>query len=206
MWRASGRPRAPDGRSPQDDDTRPGRTAGARRARGPQPPSPDGAAPVDATPGRRRPTLSLKGRALQLLSRREHSRLELERKLAAHETEPGELAKVLDELQARGFIDEQRVIDSLLHQRAGRLGASRLRQELAAKGVDAEAAAQALAGLKESEPARARSLWLKRFGEPPTDARERARQMRFLLARGFSADVAARAMRALPDEDDGEAH
>nr|WP_295526660.1 recombination regulator RecX [uncultured Pseudacidovorax sp.] len=150
--------------------------------------------------------MSLKGRALQLLSRREHSRLELERKLAAHETEPGELAKVLDELQARGFIDEQRVIDSLLHQRAGRLGTSRLRQELAAKGVDAAAAADALAGLKESEPARARALWLKRFGKPPTDARERGRQMRFLLARGFSADVAARAMRALPDEDDGEAH
>lgn len=203
MWRASGRPRAPDGRAPQDD-TPPDRTAGLRQARGPRAPATDGAADAEAAPARRRPTLSLKGRALQLLSRREHSRLELERKLAAHEAEPGELARVLDELQARGFIDEQRVIDSLLHQRAGRLGASRLHQELAAKGVDAEAAAHALAGLKESEPERARALWLRRFGEPPADARERGRQMRFLMARGFSAEVAARAMRAPPDEDEAD--
>ena len=36
---------------------------------------------------------SLKGRALRLLSQREHSRAELERKLAPHEEVPGELAK-----------------------------------------------------------------------------------------------------------------
>ena len=52
-----------------------------------------------------RPTLSLKGRALRLLSGREHSRAELERKLAAHEQEPGQLKRVLDELQTRDFIN-----------------------------------------------------------------------------------------------------
>ena len=56
--------------------------------------------------------LSLKGRALRLLSGREHSRAELERKLAPHETEPGQLRRVLDELQAKDFINEQRVVDS----------------------------------------------------------------------------------------------
>ena len=60
------------------------------------------------------PTLSLKGRALRLLSGREHSRAELERKLAAHEEEPGQLARILDELQARDFINEQRVVDSVI--------------------------------------------------------------------------------------------
>ena len=50
-----------------------------------------------------RPTLSLKGRALRLLSGREHSRAELEKKLAPHEEEPGQLARVLDELQAKGL-------------------------------------------------------------------------------------------------------
>ena len=54
-------------------------------------------------------TPSLKGRALRLLSGREHSRLELERKLAPFEEEPGSLAAALDELQAKGFISEQRV-------------------------------------------------------------------------------------------------
>ena len=81
-------------------------------------------------------TLSLKGRALRCLASREHSRLEMERKLASHETEPGELARVLDDLQAKGFISEQRVVESVVNRRAARHGASRIRQELLGKGID----------------------------------------------------------------------
>src|SRR6478672_12274867 len=91
---------------------------------------------------------SLKGRALRLLSQREHSRAELERKLARHEEEPGQLARVLDELQAKDFISEQRVVDSVLHRRAPRLGAGRLRQELQAKGIGGELVAQAVQQLR----------------------------------------------------------
>ncbi len=65
------------------------------------------------------PQLSLKGRALRLLSGREHSRQELERKLAPREEEPGQLRRILDELQAKGFIDERRVAESVLHRRSG---------------------------------------------------------------------------------------
>ncbi len=89
-----------------------------------------------------RPQLSLKGRALRLLSGREHSRAELERKLAGHEEEPGQLRRVLDDLQAKGFIDDARVAESVVHRRAGKLGAARIRQELQAKGLDAELVAQ----------------------------------------------------------------
>jgi len=139
--------------------------------------------------------ISLKGRALKLLAGREHSRAELQRKLAAHETEPGELARVLDELQARGFIDEQRVIESVLYRRASRLGSARVRQELLAKGLDPQAVAEAVAGLQGSEVARAREVWRRKFGEPPRDATERARQVRFLLARGFGAETVRRVVR-----------
>src|SRR3954463_6571506 len=125
--------------------------------------------------------LSLKGRALRLLAGREHSRKELERKLAQHEAEPGQLKTALDDLQARGFIDEQRVVDSLLHRRAGRLGAGRIKQELQAKGLDAERVAVAVASLRGSEVDRAREVWRRRFGTLPADARERAKQGRFLL-------------------------
>ncbi|MBP9150560.1 MAG: recombination regulator RecX, partial [Rhodoferax sp.] len=69
--------------------------------------------------------LSLRGRALRLLSGREYARLELERKLAPFEEAPGSLAGVLDDLQARGFISEQRVVESLLNRRAAKLGAAR---------------------------------------------------------------------------------
>jgi len=138
---------------------------------------------------------SLKGRALKLLAAREHSRKELERKLAPHEPEPGQLKTALDELQARGFIDEQRVVDSLVHRRAGRLGTGRIRQELQAKGLDAERVALAVASLKATEVERAREVWRKKFGEPPRDAAERARQARFLAARGFGGDVIQRVLR-----------
>lgn len=138
---------------------------------------------------------SLKGRALRLLSRREYSRAELTRKLAGYEETPGTLAQALDELEARGFISEARVVQSVLHQRAPRLGAARVRQELQAKGIAPEAVTEAVAQLHASELTRARALWQRRFGEPPTEARERARQIRFLLARGFSGEVAARCLR-----------
>ncbi len=142
---------------------------------------------------------SLKGRALRLLSQREHSRQELERKLAGHETEPGQLAKALDELQARGFISEARVIESVIHRRAGKLGTSRVRQELAAKGLSGEAVAQALEGLRETELARAREVWTRKFGEPARDPKEKARQIRFLVSRGFAAEVVRRVVQGADD-------
>lgn len=145
--------------------------------------------------------ISLKGRALRLLAGREHSRAELQRKLSAHETEPGELVKALDELEAKGFINEQRVLESVLHRRSARLGAARVRQELQAKGLDPQAVAEAVAGLQGSEEARAREVWRKRFAGPPADAVERGKQMRFLLTRGFGAEVVRRVVRGAPADD-----
>ena len=138
--------------------------------------------------------LSLKGRALRLLGTREHSRAELERKLAPHEDEPGQLAQILDDLQAKGFIDEQRVVDSVLHRRAPRLGAARVKQELQAKGLPAPLVAEAVDMLRGTDLERAREVWQRRFGVVPADARERARQARFLLARGFGGDVVQRVL------------
>ena len=145
---------------------------------------------------------SLKGRALRLLAQREHSRAELQRKLAAHEEAPGELAQALDELQAKGFIDEQRVIESVIHRRAARLGASRVRQELQAKGLPAEAVAQAVGELRGSEVERAREVWRKKFGRVPTDAAERAKQMRFLAARGFGGEAIRRVVTGADEDAD----
>ena len=138
---------------------------------------------------------SLKGRALRLLGQREHSRSELERKLARYEEEPGTLARALDELAAKDFISEARVVQSVLHQRAARHGAARVRQELLHKGIAPEAVAEAIAALAGSELQRAREVWQQRFGTPPHDAAERAKQMRFMLARGFAAGVVAKVLR-----------
>ena len=144
--------------------------------------------------------ISLKGRALRLLAGREHSRAELERKLAPHEEAPGDLKRALDDLQAKGFIDEQRVIESVVHRRAARLGAQRVRQELQAKGLAPDAVAQAVAALQGTEVQRAREVWRKKFGEPAVDAAGRARQMRFLATRGFGGDTIRRVIGGSDDD------
>ena len=145
--------------------------------------------------------LSLKGRALRALSGREHSRAELERKLASHEEEPGQLQRVLDELQAKGFISDQRVAESVLHRRAAKLGSGRIRQELQGKGLDGELIQQAVEQLKGSELPRAREVWQRKFGTLPHDAASRGKQARFLAARGFSGDVIRRVLAGAGDPD-----
>lgn len=143
---------------------------------------------------------SLKGRALRLLSGREHSRLELEQKLKHFEEEPGTLSQALDELQAKGFINQQRVIESIVHRRAAKLGLTRIRQELQGKGLDPEAVAEALATVQTTECERAMEVWRKKFAAPPVDAQAAARQMRFLASRGFGSDVIRRVMAGASDE------
>ena len=147
-------------------------------------------------------SLSLTGRALRLLSAREHSRAELERKLSRFEEVPGSLAEVLDKLEAKDFINAQRVVDSVVYRRSAKLGVGRIRQELQAKGLDAEPIAQAVVLLKTTETARAQEVWRKKFGTAATTRDERAKQARFLAGRGFSGEAIARVVAGAFDPDD----
>ncbi len=78
---------------------------------------------------------SLRARALRLLTLREHSRLELQRKLGPHAEVEAQLDVLLDELERQGLLSVQRVVESLLHQRSACHGNLRLRQALSAKGL-----------------------------------------------------------------------
>ena len=142
---------------------------------------------------------SIKGRALRLLAMREHTRPELEKKLARHDPDPDALRQALDELQAKGFISEARVVESVLHSRGSRLGARRVRQELQAKGVSDVALVHAMDQLRATELDRARQVWQKKFGQVATEPKERARQARFLLARGFGSEVVRRVTQSDDD-------
>jgi len=146
---------------------------------------------------------SLKGRALRLLSTREHSRAELQRKLQPYEEEPSTLQAALDELVSKGFVSESRVVESVVNRRANKLGSARIQQELQAKGLDADLVAAALTDLRSTELARAREVWRKRFGQPPMDIKERARQMRFLAGRGFSGEAIRQVVSGADDQVDG---
>jgi regulatory protein len=147
-------------------------------------------------------SLSLTGRALRLLSAREHSRAELERKLSRFEEVPGSLTEVLDKLEAKDFINAQRVVDSVIYRRSAKLGVGRIRQELQAKGLDAEPIAQAVVLFKTTETARAQEVWRKKFGATATNPNERAKQARFLAGRGFSGEAIARVVAGAFDPDD----
>ena len=149
------------------------------------------------------PKLSLTGRALRLLSGREHSRAELQRKLAPHEETPGELAAVLDKLAAKDLQSDQRAVDSLVYRRSAKLGTQRLRQEMQSKGMDPQAFAQAVDVLRTSEQARAHEVWRKKFGSPANTPAERAKQVRFLAGRGFSGEAIARVVSGAFDADEG---
>ena len=135
---------------------------------------------------------SLKGRALRLLSQREHSRKELEQKLKPHEETQGELAEALDFLAATDFINEKRVVESVVNRRSSKLGAARVRQELMAKGLPADDIAEAVEAMRSTELERALVVWRKKFGAPPVDASDRGKQVRFLVSRGFAPDVVRR--------------
>lgn len=164
--------------------------------------------------------LSLKGRALQMLALREHSQVELRRKLLRHaqaevaaeavassgspEVDPdgeaaGEAAaarveNLLQWLLSHRYLSDARFVESRVHARAPRFGNLRIRQELAQHGLAlGEAARQ---HLLDSEQSRAWAVWQRKYAQPPADAAERARQMRFLAQRGFSAEVIRQVLKS----------
>lgn len=138
---------------------------------------------------------SLRSRAMKLLARREHSRHELARKLAAHAQDPAELESVLDALEARGWLSEQRVVEQVVHARRRRFGARRIAQELSKKGIGEESVAAALKTLETDEVESARAIWRRKFARQPRTAAERARQVRFLQGRGFSFDTIMKVLK-----------
>lgn len=132
---------------------------------------------------------SLRARALRYLSRREHTRAELENKLAGHAENESDLATVLDELTRGGFLSDQRALENMINTRRGKRGAARIVHDLRSKGVGEDLIALALPALKAGETDAARNVWQRKFGALPHDAGERARQTRFLHGRGFDFET-----------------
>jgi regulatory protein len=147
---------------------------------------------------------ALRARALRLLARREMSRAELRIKLTPHAASPAELDALLDDLMQSRLQSDARFTEALVHRRAPRLGTARIAAELREKGVAPELAHEALDALRADETARARAVWRRRFRHPPATREERAKQGRFLMSRGFSADIVRKVLSGDPgsaDED-----
>jgi regulatory protein len=150
--------------------------------------------------------LSLKARALKYLSAREHSRLELLRKLTRHAQEGDDIDALLDTLEACKLLSAERFSESLVRRRAARFGASRIVMELQSHGIDPDSVKAIRNTLSENENERARVVWCRKFARVPADAAERAKQVRFLQQRGFSGSAIQAVLRQGDrdaDEQDG---
>ena len=141
------------------------------------------------------PILSLRVRALKALARREHSRQELHAKLLPHAEDAGEVGRLLDDFEKRGWLSEARFVEQVSTVRRRKFGSARILHELREKGVSGPALETARANLKGSEVDAARAVWQKKFGSLPVTPEERAKQSRFLASRGFSAEVVHKVLR-----------
>jgi regulatory protein len=156
-----------------------------------------------------KPEISLRTRALQYLARREYSRAELAAKLRPYaqveddfeQLQPIDLEQLLDGLVESGYLSDERAATQLLHARRPRFGTQRITHEMHQKGLSVELIEEALPALKDSELETARDVWQRKFGTHPQDAKEKAKQMRFLQSRGFGFDVIFKVLDSTRDQE-----
>ena len=153
---------------------------------------------------RSRDGISLRARALQHLARREYSRQQLAQKLTPYAPDPDALRALLDEFQAKGWLSDARAAESLVRRLAQKQGERRIRQALQQMGVDTHLQESALSDLTHTEGQRAAAVWVRKYGQPPQTLQEKARQIRFLLARGFSSEVVQRTVPSVARAEAGD--
>jgi regulatory protein len=134
--------------------------------------------------------MSCREAAMNLLARREHSRLELKLKLQKRDFSDDEIKTCLDKLEADGLLDEARFVEAFTRLRVRRgSGSIKIRHELKARGIMDEMIETALLDYQSQWLGLAQREQVKRFGSLPADFKERARQARFLQNRGFDFEI-----------------
>ena len=138
----------------------------------------------------------LEMQAMRYLARREYSRLELERKLLAKLPDISQemLSATLDKFEQYGYLSAQRVVEQVIQTRRPKFGCQRITHELKEKGIAEHLIEDALVELKATEFDSACEVWQRKFGQPPCNMKERGKQIRFLMNRGFSSDMIHRVL------------
>jgi regulatory protein len=140
---------------------------------------------------------SPKALAVRWLARRDYSRAELAQRLRQRGVVDADIERALDELAAAGYLSDARYANAVVAQRKGRYGKRAIVHALKERGIGADESAGALAQLADvDELEQASALWQQRFGVAPANEREKARQVRFLQARGYGLSVALAVLRA----------
>lgn len=150
-------------------------------------------------PGTEPQAHKLRERALGLLARREHSRVELTRKLEQAGFATDDIRTLLDGFEAKKWLSDQRFAESYVADHRARAGSIKLAYDLRQRGVSDAIIDSVLSENRDSELDRAREVWQKKFGAPPVDAAETARHIRFMHSRGFTSDIIRRVIRQIDD-------
>ena len=133
-------------------------------------------------------------KALDLVSRREHSQYELIQKLNKRfpETMPI-IEEVVKKLAVNNILNDERFAEMYLKSRARKgFGPKKIEMELNFKKVDSSFIAIAIAEY-ESWTENAQNELLKKFkGIKPTDYNSKMKQKQFLFNRGFSSQIIER--------------
>lgn len=155
---------------------------------------------------------SLREKALGYLARREHSYLELKRKLRAYVSTTDEgvepdieahyeaVDALLEDFKQRGWLSEARFTEQLVHARQRKFGSQKIAHELREKGIDEQIVKDAIETVKENDVANALAIWRKKFRAAPANRDEWAKQARFLQSRGFGFDVIKKVLSTGHDE------
>ncbi|WP_281970125.1 MULTISPECIES: recombination regulator RecX [unclassified Polynucleobacter] len=145
--------------------------------------------------------ISLLGRGIRYLSMREHSEAEIRKKLHPYAENEEELNNVIHRLKIKNFLSNERFSESLIHKKAKTFGNHRLAQELRKHDLEPEIISKHLLDLKKTESKRAYEVWLKKFGTLAKEPKDLAKQIRFMVSRGFDQEIVYRIVRGKTLED-----
>jgi regulatory protein len=145
--------------------------------------------------------------AVSLLARREHSLHEIRQKLHSKGHDADTIEATISALQARGYLNEKRYVEAVLRHHAARgQGPQKIRFYLNQQQVNPALIHEAFADADIDWFACAVQAREKKFGDTllpdqrNSRYKEQAKQMRFLLGRGFTQDQISHAMACLSRE------
>jgi regulatory protein len=133
--------------------------------------------------------VSIKSKALAFLVKREYGYHELFTKLQKYTDNFDEITNVLNELKQRGWLSEERFVNSYIDSKKNKYGPLKIRYNLLQKQVDPDLIQETLSEKISDEYKIAHEIWQRKFGVVPKDQNEKLKQVRFLQNRGFSFDT-----------------
>lgn len=130
---------------------------------------------------------TLREKAIDYLSRREHSRLELKQKLQRKAFLEADIEAELDFLISKNLQSDARFAHAYvrLRKNAG-FGPKRIMMELLERGIDRSLIDEALDVRSPEWDAMMRAVWRRKF---PVASKNQAQQFRFLLYRGYTSEA-----------------